>query len=183
MTYDFKKLDEKIKSARTYFEGEIFSLKAGRANPALVENIQIQAYGQIQALKNISSIKIEDAKTLIIQPWDKALLEAISKGIETSNLGIMPDVQKDFVRVKLPMLTQERKETLLKILRKKLEEARMSLRKARDDIWKEIQEKERAKEISEDEKFRLKNQMEEKNKKGTVELEQIAARKEKEIIE
>src|ERR1700693_4914965 len=107
MAYDFKKLDDKIKSSKSHFEEEISSLRAGRANPALVENIKISAYNEDQYLKNLSSIKIEDAKTIIIQPWDKTLLEAISKAIEDSNLGIRPDTQKDFVRVKLPMLTQE----------------------------------------------------------------------------
>lgn len=183
MAYDFKKLDDKIQGALRHFETEVASLRTGRANPALVENIKIEAYGTENQLKNLSAVRVEDAKTLVIEPWDKSLIEAISKGIETSSLGIMPVVQKDFIRVSLPPLTQERRAALIKVLRDNLEETRVSIRKARDEVWKEIQDKERRKEMSEDEKFRLKDQMEERVKKGTEKLEGISKKKEKDISE
>ncbi|MDP3785046.1 MAG: ribosome recycling factor [bacterium] len=181
--YDFKKLDEKINAAVNHFKNETASLRTGRANPALVEDIKIEAYGTLTPLKNLSSITTENAKTLIIQPWDKSILEAIEKGISNSSLGLRPAVQKDVIRVILPDLTQERRQTLLKLLKEKLEEARVSLRQARDEVWKDIQERERAKTISEDEKFRLKDQMEDRAKKGIERLEAASQKKEKEILE
>ena len=182
-TYDFKKLDEKISAAAERFKNETASLRTGRANPALVEDIKIEAYGTSNPLKNLSSVTVENAKTLIIQPWDKSILEAIEKGIANSSLGLRPAVQKDAIRVTLPDLTQERRQALLKLLKEKLEDAKVSLRQARDETWKDIQERERAKTISEDEKFRLKGQMEERAKKGAERLEETSQKKEKEISE
>lgn len=183
MPYDFKKLEEKINTAVRWFESEVQSLRTGRANPALAENIKVEAYGAMQPLKNLASIMVEDARTLKIEPWDKSLLEVIEKGIRASNLGLRPAVSQDLVRVVLPELTQERRQALLKLLKEKLEETRISFRKARDEAWKEIQERERSKEISEDGKFRLKDQLEEKIKKAMEKLEGISRKKEKEITE
>ena len=119
----------------------------------------------------------------MVEPWDKSLLEVIGKALEASNLGAKPIAVKDSIRIALPSLTEERRGALLKILKEKLEETRISLRKARDEVWKEIQDKERKKEISEDEKFRLKGQMEERVKKGGEKLEELSRKKEREIME
>ena len=183
MAYDFKKLEEKINAAAERFKNETASLRTGRANPALVQDLKIEAYGETNSLKNLASISTEDAKTISVQPWDKSLLEAIEKGINNSALGLRASAAKDKVRVVLPAITQERREALLKLLKKKLEETRVSLRKARDEVWKDIQEKERSKAISEDEKFRLKEQMEEKIKTGAEKLDEVAKKKEREIME
>ena len=183
MAYDFKTLEEKISSATKRFESESASLRTGRASPALVQDLKIEAYGETNSLKNLASISTEDAKTISVQPWDKSLLEAIEKGINNSALGLRASAAKDKVRVVLPAITQERRQALLKLLKEKLEETRVSLRKARDEVWKDIQEKERSKAISEDEKFRLKEQMEEKIKTGAEKLDEVEKKKEREIME
>lgn len=183
MAYNFKTLEEKISSATKHLEAEGAALRTGRASPALLEDLKIEAYGEASPLKNLASISAEDAKTISVQPWDKSLLEAIEKGINNSALGLRASSAKDKVRVILPAITQERRQVLLKLLREKLEETRVTLRKARDEVWKDIQEKERSKTISEDEKFRLKEQMEEKMKTGAEKLEELAKKKEKEILE
>ncbi|OGF69357.1 ribosome recycling factor [Candidatus Giovannonibacteria bacterium RIFCSPLOWO2_02_FULL_45_14] len=183
MAYDFKKLEERLNSLTNHFESEIASLRTGRASPALVENIKVDAYGSINPLKNVASVIVEDAKTLLVQPWDKSLMETISKAIETSNIGTQPVVAKDSIRISLPPLTEERRKSLIKVLKEKMEETRISIRKARDEVWKDIQEKEKAKVFSEDEKFRLKEEMEKKIKQGGDKLDQIAAKKEREIMD
>jgi ribosome recycling factor len=183
MTYNFKRLEKKIADILAAFTEEISSLRTGRASPSLVENIKIEAYETINPLKNLASITLDDPKTLIVQPWDKSLVDTIQKAIEASSLGIKSAAVKDFIRIVLPPLTEERRITLVKLLKEKLEEARISIRKARDETWKDIQEKERGKEISEDDKFRLKDQMEDKIKKGTEKLEEAYRKKEKEIKE
>ncbi|MBI2024076.1 ribosome recycling factor [Candidatus Giovannonibacteria bacterium] len=183
MAYDFKKLEEKISGIAKHFEEEIASLRTGRATPAILENIRVEAYGSSNSLKNVASIITEDARTLLVQPWDKALMEKLAKALESSNLGSQPIVTKDFIRISVPPLTEERRKSLQKVVKEKLEEAKISLRKGRDEVWKDIQEKEKNKTISENEKFRLKDQMEEKVKKGVEKLEELATRKEKEILE
>src|SRR3989344_866676 len=129
MAYDFKKLEEKINAAAERFKNETASLRTGRANPALVQDLKIEAYGETNSLKNLASISTEDAKTISVQPWDKSLLEAIEKGINNSALGLRASAAKDKVRVVLPAITQERRQALLKLLKEKLEETRVSLRK------------------------------------------------------
>src|SRR3990170_3160673 len=119
MAYDFKKLQEKLDSLTKYFESDISSLRTGRASPALVESIKVDAYGAINPLKNIASVIVEDAKTLLVQPWDKSLMETISKAIETSNIGTQPVVAKDSIRISLPPLTEERRKSLIKVLKEK----------------------------------------------------------------
>ena len=183
MVYNFKKFNEKVTSFLRHLESEIVSLRTGRASPALLENIQVRAYGTLNPLKNVASIVVDDPRTLSVEPWDKSLLEAILKAIEVSSLGVRPIPFKNSLRVSLPPLTAERREALLKILKEKLEESRISLRQARDEVWKDIQEKERRGIISEDDKFRFKNEMEELVKKGGEKLEEISRKKEKEIKE
>ena len=125
MTYNFKKLDEKVNIILTHFVEEISSLRTGRASPSLVENIKIEAYGAINPLRNVASITLDDPKTLIVQPWDRSLINAIQKAIEASSLGVKPVAVKDFIRVSLPPLTEERRAPLVKLLKEKLEEARI----------------------------------------------------------
>lgn len=183
MAYDFKKLEERIASLAHRFESEIASLRTSRASPVLVENIKVEAYGSVNPLKNVASVVNEDARTLLVQPWDKSLMETISKAIETSNIGTQPVIAKDSIRISFPPLTEERRKSLLKAMKEKLEEVKISLRKTRDEVWKDIQEKEKAKAISEDEKFRLKEEMEKRIKHGSDKLDQIASKKEREIME
>ncbi len=183
MNYNFNKMDEKILDAIRHFESEIASLRTGRATPALLEGIKIEAYGTSNQLKNVASIVAEDAKTLLVEPWDKGLIDAISKAIESSNMGAQPIVSKNSIRISLPPLTEERRKFLLKILKEKIEETRITLRRIRDDIWKDIQDKEKAKSISEDDKFRFKEEMEKKIREGGEKLEGLAKKKEKEILE
>jgi ribosome recycling factor len=183
MAYDFKKMDEKTGTLTKHFESEIASLRTGRATPALLENVRVEVYGAPNPLKNVASIVVEDAKTLLIQPWDKSLMDTIAKAIEASNVGSQPVVSKDSIRISLPPLTEERRKQLSKILREKIEESKITLRKIRDEVWKDIQDQEKEKKISEDDKFRYKEEMEKKSKAAQDRLDEIAAKKEKEIME
>lgn len=178
---DFNALDLKIKHVQEWLNKELASLRTGRASPLILENIKIDYYGKSTPLSHLSSIRVEDARTLVIEPWDKNLMEDIAKGISKSGLGIQPVASKDFIRIVLPPLTQERRRMLSKIVGEKLEEARISLRTTRDEYWSEIKKREREKEISQDDKFQLKEKLEEAIKKGNAELEKIAQSKKQEI--
>ena len=144
MPYSFVKFDSLFQKTRDHLSENLGALRTGRANPALVKDIVIEYYGSKMKLEGLASIGTADARTLIIQPWDKGSLEAVEKGIRASNLGLQPVVDRDIIRVVLPELTGERRQAMQKLVGEKLEEARIALRRIRDDAWKEIQENEKA---------------------------------------
>lgn len=178
---EFSELKSKIDKTKEWLKKELVGLRTGRASPALVEDIKVDYFGTLTPLSHLASVKAEDAKTLTIEPWDKNSLESISKALLNSSLGIQPIASKESIRIVLPPLTQERRILLAKILNEKLEEAKIKLRQIRDESWSETQKQEREKKISQDEKFRLKDKLEEEIKKGAGELEKIAEAKKGEI--
>lgn len=175
---DFKKHLEQIKNR---FKDEISGIRAGRATPDLISKILIDCYGTKCPLNETAAIGVENARTLRVQPWDKNLILSIENGIRNSELGVSPVVDKETIRVVLPELTLERKKQLTKLLHQKLEEARISGKTQRDDVWKDTQDKERKGEIEEDEKFRVKNELQKAIDKFHEETEEISDKKEKEI--
>jgi len=181
MSYDFSKIKKRAEETIEWFKNEISLLRTGRATPALVENIKVDYYGAKNLLKGIASISVEDAKTLRINPWDKDAINQIEQAIRSSELGIQPVTENDTVRVIFPELTEERRKSLLKVLSDKLEEARVSLRREREEVWDDIQEKEKNKEIGEDDKFRFKDDLQKIIDEANKKLEEICAKKELEI--
>jgi ribosome recycling factor len=181
MLYDFSKIKRKTEEIREHLKKEIFSLHSSRANPALVEDIIVDSYGTKMPLKHIATISVEDARTLRITPWDISVLKNIEVAISASNLGSQPIADKQSIRLALPELSEERRKSIIKVLSEKLEETKISLRKERDEVWKDIQEKERKGEIPEDDKFRFKDELQKIIDKANEELEEIAERKKQEI--
>lgn len=183
MTDIFKTFEQELTRAKELFRIEISSLRTGRASPALLEDLEVEYYGAKTPLKHIASISTPDARSFIIQPWDKGALEAIGKAIENSQLHLAPIADGDHIRLMLPQLTEERRKDLLKILGTKAEEARVRARRARDNAWKEVQQSEKDKTISEDEKYRTKDELQKGIDGFNKELEDVQGRKEKEIME
>lgn len=165
-----------------WFRGEVASLRTGRATPALVEDIEVEQYGTKQPLKHIASLSTPDPRTILIQPWDRTMLEAIGKAIESSSLHVAPVALTDSIRVVLPQLTEERRRDLLKLLNAKAEEARMRSRKRRDEAWKEVQQAEKDKILSEDEKFRAKDALQKCMDDFNASLEEARGKKEQEVM-
>lgn len=182
MAYDFSNMKNESEEIKEWLKKETSSLRTGRATPALVENIMIDSYGTRVPLKHVASIAVEDARTIRITPWDAGVLKNIEHSISTSNLGIQPIADKQSIRIALPELTEERRKSLIKLLNEKLEEARVSLKLKREEEWKDIQDKERNGEISEDDKFRYKEELQKIIDKVSAGLEEIAKNKEKEIL-
>lgn len=114
-----------------YLLSEFSKLQTGRANAALIEHIDVDAYGQKMQLKAVASISVQDARTIVIQPWDKTVLGAIEKAVQQSNMGVNPVNDGVVIRISLPMMTEERRKELQKIVHKLAEEARISLRQHR----------------------------------------------------
>ena len=158
------------------------SLRTGRASPALVEDLEVEAYGVKQPLKALAAISTPGPREIVIQPWDKSLLPVIEKAIQGSSLGLNPVADKETIRLSLPMLTEERKRDLVKVLKEKLESARIQVRRLRDETMKAIDTQEKAKEISEDERFRLRQEVEKTVGEYNKKIEELGQVKEREIM-
>lgn len=178
---DISSTKEQFDKTIDHLKQEISTLRTGRATPALVEDITIEAYGVRQPLKTIASIQIADAKTIQIQAWDKSILGQIEAGIRVSPLGMNPVNDGSMIRINLPDLTTERRAELIKVLHTKLEQARISIRKIREEVRASIDKAEKDKEISEDEKFKLQADVEKEVKDYNDKIKMIGEEKEKEI--
>lgn len=178
-TFDWKPEFQKVID---HLKRELGGLRTGRASPALVEDIQVEAYGTKMGMKGVGSISVPDSKTIQIEPWDKTLLKEIEKAVSASGLGIMPIVDGNVVRISLPKLTEENRKELVKLMGKKLEEAKVGVRGVRERIREGIIADERDKKISEDERFRHQEALEKMVKDYVVEIDRIGAEKEKEIM-
>lgn len=179
--YDFKIFDSKVAAAREWLGKEYRSLRTGRASPAILDGVSVSAYGSMVPLKQVGNVGVEDARTLRISAYDAGLLKDIERAITAANLGVGTSSDGASVRVTFPELTSERREQLVKLAKAKLEEARTAIRIARDEVWKEIQEKERLGSLTEDDKFSLKEELQKKVDKGNEDLEKAFESKEKEM--
>jgi len=172
---------ENFEKAIDFLKNDITGLRTGRASVAMVEDIIVEAYGAKQALKATASIILADSKTINIEPWDKALLADIEKAIRNSTLSVNPVNDGKLIRVILPDLTSERRVELSKILHQKVENARISIRKIREEVKDQIITSEKNKEIGEDERFKLQEGLEEVVKEYNVKIKEIGEKKETEI--
>ncbi len=179
--YDFKGFDVKAAAAKEWLTKEYKGLRTGRAAPAILDNVQVQAYGSMTPLKQVGNISVEDARTLRVSAYDAGLIKDIERAITASNLGVGTASDGSSVRVSFPELTSERREQLVKVAKQKLEEARTSIRLARDDSWKEIQEREREGTLTEDDKFQLKEDLQKRVDKINEELESAYESKQAEM--
>lgn len=157
-------------------------MRTGRATPALVENLEVEHYGVKAPLRGIAAISATGPREIVIQPWDKSALPAIEKAIAGSTLGLAPIADRDAIRLSIPPLTQERRTEMVKMLGKYGEEARIHVRRERDEALKESERAYKAKEISEDERFRRKNEIQKIVDEANKKIEDTAAAKEKEIL-
>ncbi len=150
-----KELDKTLE----FLKNDLAQIRSGRASPALVENVKVDAYGTKMNLKEVATILVPDPKTLLIQVWDKSAVNAVVKGIEGSRLGLTPNVEGQNIKLVMPPLIEERRKELTKLLHDKLEQIRIRIRRGRDEVWHKVQNLEKEKKISEDEKFRAKDEL------------------------
>ena len=183
MAYDFSQLDTKVNSTVEWLRGEFQGLRTGRASAGLLDGVQVNAYGTRTPLNQIASISVEDARSLRIVPWDAGLVKEVEKAITDADLGVGVGSDAAGVRVTFPELTTERRGEFVKMAKEKLEEARTTIRSARDDTWNAIQKMEKDGEMSEDEKFTAKDEMQKKVDSGNNEMEALFSAKESEILE
>lgn len=165
-----------------HFSIEASKIRTGRANPGIVEGVLVDYYGTRTPLKQIASINVPEARQILIQPWDKGSLAMIEAAIRESDLGFNPTNDGQNVRITLPALTEDRRKELVKALNQRAEEGRIAIRTVREDVWKEIQDKERDGLISEDDKFRGKEDLQKVVDEYNEKLEVLRKKKEEEVL-
>lgn len=175
-------LSQKCKKTIEIFKQEISQLRTGRASPALVENIVIEAYDTKLTLKEVATITAPQPRLLQIDPWDKQLLPVIERAIQTSDLNLNPQVQGKIITIALPPLDDEQRQKLVRLLKQKKEHARQAIRNLRDEAIKKIRIKKQEGEISEDQYFREQDEIQKEIDEFMEEIENIAGKKEKEIL-
>lgn len=181
MSYDFSHLKQKTIDTELWLKKEFQSIRTGRSTPALLDNIQVESYGSRVPLNQVGNVGVEDARTLRVNIWNAEQVKDVEKAITDANLGVGVSSDESGVRVTFPELTSERRDMLIKLSKDKLEEARVSLRNERDSVWNDIQKQEKDGEISEDEKFSYKDEMQKLIDEGNNSLDVLVKKKEDEI--
>ena len=181
MNYDFNLLKKKTKDIEEWLKKEFSQIRTGRATPTLLDGISVDAYGAKTPIQQLASVTIEGPRALRVNVWDAAQIKAVEKAIGAANLGVGIAVDENGVRVTFPELTSERRQQVIKIAKERLEQARVSLRKSRDETWADIQHREKEGGMGEDDKFRFKNDMEKIIQEMSKALDIQFEKKEKEI--
>ncbi len=175
-------LSKDLSKAVLHLKSEFSKLQVGRANPALVEGILIEAYGTSQPLKNIAAVSNLDGQTLTIQPWDKTLIHDIEKGISNANIGLAPTNNGESLLIKVPPLTEERRREITKTAGNMSEEAKISVRNIRAEYKKKVDMAKSEKEISEDEAKNYETQLQKQIDASIKEIDTISWEKEADIM-
>lgn len=164
------------------FVNDIASIRTGRATPGLIENVVVTVYGgQKMKLIELGSIGVPDVRSLTFQPWDQTLIREIANGITTANVGMVPAVDGQIIRMNLPMLTVEQREDYVKLLGRKLEAARVMIRDARADFRNSLQKAKQDKTVSEDEFKKDETELQKVTDEFIRKLEEVSSKKEAEI--
>jgi len=179
----FKQTKERMGNAIEAVRREFAKLRAGKASPALLEGIHVEAYGSATPLNQVGTIGAPEARLLVVQPWDKNLIGAIEKAIRTSDLGLNPSSDGSVVRIPIPALTEERRKELVKIAKQYAEEGRVSVRNARREGNDDLKKEKKAGDLTEDEEKRAHDRIQEMTNEFIKEIDEVLSAKEKEILE
>jgi len=175
--------EAKMKKALESVSREFSEVRTGRAHPGLIEGLHADYYGTPTMVKQMASISVPDAKTIVIQPWDVTAIPEIEKAISLSNLGLTPSNDGKIIRISIPPLSKERREELAKVIKDMAENGRVSLRTIRRDANDKIKKMQSDKLISEDESFRAQDQIQKTTDKYIKEVDTILDAKQKELTE
>jgi ribosome recycling factor len=173
--------ETKMKKTVDATQRDFSTVRTGRASTAILDNVKVDYYGTPTPLKQLAAVSTPDARLITIQPWDKAMMAEIEKAILKSDLGIAPTNDGKVVRLSLPPLTQERRQELDKVLKKIAEDGHVSVRSARHAAVENVRKSEKDKVITEDEKFKLQDDIQKLTDKYIKEIDTMLATKEKEI--
>ena len=178
-----KNTESKMIKAINSLEGDLASIRAGRANPAILNKITVEYYGVQTPLAQVGTISVPEARTIIVQPWDVSVLKEIEKAILASDIGINPNNDGKVIRLNFPPLTEERRKELNKSVSKRGEEAKVAVRNIRRDSIEQFKKQKKANEITEDDLKDMEEQIQKMTDKFVKQIDGIIAEKEKEILE
>ncbi len=182
MQYNFSNFKTEIKKVGDFLTKEYSQLNIGRASPMVLDGVVVESYGARLPLKNVASVSIEDPKTLRVAPWDKNQIKDIEKAIGGANLGLGVATDDAGIRVVFPQLTTETRQKLAKVLKDKLEEQRITVRRERERIWKDVETKEKEGKLTEDERFAAKDELQKIIDEANRTLEAAFEKKQKEVM-
>ena len=165
------------------FQADLRKLRTGRAHPSLIEHLKVDYYGSDVPLQQVASIAVEDGRTLVISPWEKAVVQAIEKAIFKSDLGLTPMTAGTVIRIPMPPLTEERRREITKVLKADAENARVAVRNVRRDVMNDVKEMLKEKLISQDDERRAEGDIQKLTDKHVAEIEQLLSAKEKEVMQ
>ncbi len=177
------KSEETMRKSVDFLKEELATIRAGKANPKLVDKIQVSYYGTMTPLNQIANISVPEPRSILIQPWDSSALRDIEKAILTSDLGINPTNDGKIIRLVIPVLTEERRKDLLKVVKKEIENSKIAVRNIRRDAIDEIKKLEKQSEITKDDLKRAEEEMQKLTDRYISIVDDIYKEKEKEILE
>jgi len=178
-----KTIEEKMRASVGGLKKDLATLRTGRATPALIDHIKVDYAGIPTPLNQIAGISVPESNLLVIQPWDKGIIRDIEKAILKSDLGLNPSSDGNVIRISIPPLSEERRQELIRVVRKRVEERKIVLRNLRHGVVKELKDMEQNKEISQDEHKRAFDQLQKLTDVLIDEVEQIGRDKEVELME
>jgi ribosome recycling factor len=176
-------LEIKIKESLEYLKSQFAAVRGGRPSPKLVEDIAIDYFGQRMLIKQVGSISVNPPREILISIWDKQAVSIVAKAIESSNLNVSANTDGNLIRINLPPLSAERRQELAKVVKKESEETKIKIRSLRDEANKKIRQQEESGEITEDQEFKLKEQIQKSIDKANKDIEEMLEKKIKEIEE
>ena len=177
------KAEESMVKSINFLKESLASIRAGKANPKLVDKIQVSYYGTMTPLNQIANISVPEPRAIMIQPWDASALKDIEKAILTSDLGINPNNDGKIIRLMIPVLTEERRKELLKVVKKEIENSKIAVRNIRRETNEEVKKLEKQSEITKDDLKRSEEEMQNVTDKYISIIDDIYKEKEKEILE
>lgn len=179
----YKETEDKMKKTVSVYREELQSIRAGRANPQLLDKISVDYYGQLTPLKQVANVSAPEPRLLAIQPWDTKLIPAIEKEILKSDLGINPSNDGKIIRLAIPQLTEERRLDLTKLVRKNGENSKVAIRNIRRDSIDQVKKLEKNKELTEDERKQAEDEVQKITDKYIEEIDSVTKKKEEELME
>ena len=180
---DLKQFEKKMNTTLEVLASDFGAVRAGRANAQVLDRIQVEYYGVPTPLNQVGTISSPDARTLVIQPWDRSLLKPIEKAIQTSDLGINPQNDGVVIRLLFPMLTEERRKDLTKQVRKYAEDSKVAIRNVRRDAVDFVKKAQKKSERTEDEEKKAEKDIQDMTDKFIKKVDEMCAKKEKELME
>jgi ribosome recycling factor len=169
-------------AALEHLKTELNSIRGNRATPSLVEEIKMEVYSSEMKLKELASITVPEPRIVMIQPWDKAILKDIERGLSKADLNVGIQNDGSVLRLSFPPLTEETRQAIIKVLGQKLEAGRIQIRQIREKVREEIIKQEQAKEITEDDRYKAQEDLDEEVAKWQEQIKELGVKKEQEIL-